>query len=156
MRSYKNHKCMKRVKHMKTMKRMKRMKGGAGYFNWLFQNNQVSPEKQDTSDQSNDTMTTNTNTNTNTNGKDLFELSYKGKKINCEICGDNKYKEIFVSINRSKTFDVATTILGMGSASSTAGHPLTLYLCRNCNNCRFFYTKTPFNDYEKVITTTPI
>jgi hypothetical protein len=146
MRSYKkthpSKKCSKNGKSMKNKK-------GGGFFD-LFS----SKKTTETAPNSTNNNEANTNTNKNTDG--LVKISYNGKSINCEICGENNYKEIFVSVNRSKTFDVATTILGMGSATSTAGHPLTMYLCRNCNNCRFFYTKTSFNDYEKVITTTPI
>lgn len=132
MRTYKQRRPSK--KYGKTMKNKK----GGGMFDFFSSN-----------------KTTNTNTtddNKNTDG--LVKISYKDKAINCEVCGENNYKEIFVSVNRSKTFDVVSTFAGVGNINAGAGHPLTMYLCRTCNNCRFFYTKTSFNDYTKVITTT--
>ena len=132
MRTYKQRQPSK--KYGKTMKNKK----GGGFFDFFSSNKTTSDD----------------NTNKSTDG--LVKISYNDKAINCEVCGKNNYKEIFVSVNRSKLFDVASTFLGLGSANSTAGHPLTMYLCRTCNNCRFFYTKSSFNDYNKVITTTPI
>ena len=80
-----------------------------------------------------------------------YELVYDNNNKKCEICGNNKYEKIYASINRSKKFDVISTVLGFGSANSTAGHPLTMYRCVICNNCKFFYTKTPFNNINNVV-----
>jgi hypothetical protein len=143
MRTYKKTHPSK--KYSKTMKDRK----GGGMFDWF-------SSKKNTETAPNSTNNNETNTNTNKNTDGLVKISYNGKNINCEVCGENNYKEIFVSVNRSKTFDVVSTLAGLGSANSTAGHPLTMYLCRTCNNCRFFYTKSSFNDYNKVITTSPI
>ena len=145
MRSYKKTRPSK--KYSKTMKYRK----GGGVFDWISSKKTTETEPNSTN---NNEANANANTNKNTDG--LVKISYNGKAINCEICGENNYKEIFVSVNRSKTFDVVATLAGLGSANSTAGHPLTMYLCRTCNNCRFFYTKSSLNDYNKVITTTPI
>jgi len=80
-----------------------------------------------------------------------YELVYDNNNKKCEICGNNDYEKIYVSINRSKYFDVGTTLLGMGSLNSTAGHPLTMYRCVKCNNCKFFYTKTQLNNVNNVV-----
>lgn len=143
MRSYKKTRPSK--KYSKTMKN----KNGGGILDWF-----SSKKPTETAPNSTNNNEANTTTNKNTDG--LVKISYKNKPINCEVCQENKYKEIFVSVNRSKYFDVASTFLGLGNVNATAGHPLTMYLCRTCNNCRFFYTKSSLNDYDKVITTQPI
>ena len=80
-----------------------------------------------------------------------YELIYNNNGKKCEICGNNDYEKIYVSINRSKTFDTVSTLFGLGSVNSTAGHPLTMYRCVKCNNCKFFYTKTPLNNVNNVV-----
>jgi len=123
MRSYKKKHPSK--KYSKNGKSMKNKKGGG----WFFSNNKSNSLGGDNT---------------------TYELVYNNNGKKCEICGNNDYEKIYVSINRSKTFDVLSTLSGLGTANSTAGHPLTMYRCVTCNNCKFFYTKTPLNNVNDV------
>jgi len=124
MRSYKKTHPSKKCS--KNGKSMKNKKGGA----WFWSSNKSNSLGGDNT---------------------TYELIYNNNGKKCEICGNNDYEKIYVSINRSKYFDVGTTLLGMGSLNSTAGHPLTMYRCVKCNNCKFFYTKTPLNNVNNVV-----
>ena len=120
MRTYKKIRPAK-----KNGKSMKNKKGGA----WVWSNNKSNSLGGDNT---------------------TYELVYDNNNKKCEICGNNDYEKIYVSINRSKTFETVSTLIGFGSANSTAGHPLTMYRCVTCNNCKFFYTKTSLNNVNDV------
>jgi len=57
----------------------------------------------------------------------------KNKIINCEVCGYDIFTHIDVSVSRSKVMNFITNDDG-----TLADHPLTLYRCKNCNNCKVF------------------
>jgi len=124
MRSYKKTHPSK--KYSKNSKSMKNKKGGG----WFWSSNKSNSLGGDNT---------------------IYELVYDNNNKKCEICGNNKYEKIYVSISRSKTFDTVSTFFGLGSVNSTAGHPLTMYRCLICNNCKFFYTKTSLNNINNVV-----
>lgn len=75
-----------------------------------------------------------------------YYILYNNNKINCEICGNNKFAHIDVSVNRSKVLNVVT-----GDDGTIMDHPLTVYRCKKCNNCKFIYRTFGSSDNERPI-----
>jgi len=71
----------------------------------------------------------------------LKYISYNDKKIQCDVCQENIFMIINASIDRSKT---ATIIFG-NDLGDFVSHPVKMYVCNNCSNCKFVYTATDYN-----------
>jgi len=82
----------------------------------------------------------------------LVKISYlPNTYIQCEICKKSTFYSIDVSVPRSKT---ATFIFD--DLSDIASHPLKMYTCTTCNNCKFMYQATSWNGITKRINERPV
>jgi len=78
-------------------------------------------------------------------------LNYNGKNILCDVCQNDSFYKMDTSVDRSKT---ATIILG--DYGDIVSHPLKMYVCINCLNCKFVYTSTRWNDLQDKIMETVV
>ena len=89
------------------------------------------------------------------NGKKLMSyptasISYNNSPIFCDICKKDIFYVINASVERSKT---ATLIVGE-EFQDAVSHPVKMYTCIECNNCKFVYQSTMWNGLtNKIIET---
>lgn len=81
----------------------------------------------------------------------MFQLAYDNKIISCEICTNNKFHKIDTSVERSKTAVILSDIFLGDDSNQIISHPLTMYKCSNCHNCKFFYAPTTWNGLKSPI-----
>ena len=72
-----------------------------------------------------------------TEDKDKTEV-----QILCDVCHQGVFYGIDVSINRSKTSVI------LFSYDNIVRHPLKMYTCLNCSNCKFVYQSTRYNKLD--------
>ena len=73
----------------------------------------------------------------NAENKDNTEV-----QILCDVCHQGVFYGIDVSINRSKTSVI------LFSYDNIVRHPLKMYTCLNCSNCKFVYQSTRYNKLD--------
>jgi len=79
-----------------------------------------------------------------------YNITFNGNKINCEICGKDVFTHIDVSVNRSK---IGTMEAG---DDATLDHPLIMYRCKTCNNCKMIYRLFGITNEERPIQEIPV
>ena len=89
------------------------------------------------------------------NGKKLMSyptasIAYNNNPILCDICKKDIFYVINTSVNRSKT---ATFFIGE-DFQDVVSHPLKMYTCIECNNCKFVYQPTTWNGMKNPIVET--
>ena len=93
--------------------------------------------------------------NKNGNGKmnyTLVSISYNGgKNIQCDVCQQIEFYKINVSIDRSKTADLASNFLLGSEFQDVVSHPVKMYVCTKCHNCKFVYSPTTWNGLKDTI-----
>jgi hypothetical protein len=72
------------------------------------------------------------------------QILYNSIPIKCEICQLTQFAIIDGSIERSKTFGF---FLG---DNETTRHPVRLYRCINCNNCKVIYNGLAVEKNQKI------
>ena len=72
----------------------------------------------------------------------LVNISYgtPPSYISCDICKKFQFYSINISVPRSKISSIL-----FDDISEFISHPLKMYTCVNCNNCKFIYQSTRWN-----------
>lgn len=76
-----------------------------------------------------------------------YNISYNGSPIKCEICSNSEFAHIDASITRSKIFNVVNGEDNEGLDQ----HPLTIYRCKTCYNCKVIYRVFGIPDDQRPI-----
>ena len=82
--------------------------------------------------------------------------------LTCETCKNNIFNVIDVSVDRSKFNSAATDYFFGAAITQLASHPLRLYVCTTCKQCKTFYQVTgqessvitetdPINQQEDIV-----
>jgi hypothetical protein len=86
----------------------------------------------------------------------MMTLSYGGNSISCDVCKNNKYYKMDMSISRSKVASITSGIILINGVTDIISHPVKCYLCTTCLNCRFVYATTTWNKLKTVIQETKV
>ena len=86
----------------------------------------------------------------------MMTLSYGGNSISCDVCKNNKYYKMDMSISRSKVASITSGIILINGVTDIISHPVKCYLCTTCLNCRFVYATTTWNKLKTVIEETKV
>lgn len=86
----------------------------------------------------------------------MMTLSYSGNSISCDVCKNNKYYKMDMSISRSKVASITSGIVLINGVTDIISHPVKCYLCTTCLNCRFVYATTTWNKLKTVIEETKV
>jgi hypothetical protein len=78
--------------------------------------------------------------------KTQIKIYYNDRPIVCETCQGDLFNEIDISVQRSKTMEFF-----IGAQNTLADHPLRMYRCIKCSQCKFYYTSTSYNSFPDVI-----
>lgn len=73
-------------------------------------------------------------------------IVYGDKTIKCEICGKDQFAHIDASIERSKTMTFF-----FNTDENSTGHPIKLYRCKECNNCKIIYNGLGVSGSQKIL-----
>ena len=81
----------------------------------------------------------------------LCRLQLDGKMIPCEVCKNDIYYIINVSMDRSKTAAIATDFFIGTEANQFLAHPYKSYVCHTCLHTRLIYQPTTWNGLQQRI-----
>jgi hypothetical protein len=81
----------------------------------------------------------------------LCRLQLDGRVIPCEVCKNDIYYIISVSMDRSKTAAIITDIFITTEANQILAHPYKSYVCHTCLHTRLVYQPTTWNGLQQRI-----
>jgi hypothetical protein len=81
----------------------------------------------------------------------LCKLQLDGRVIPCEVCKNDIYYIISVSMDRSKTASIATDFFIGTEANQFLSHPYKSYVCHTCLYTRLVYQPTTWNGLQQRI-----
>lgn len=79
------------------------------------------------------------------NVTDDYNIEYNGILLKCDVCSNDRFSHVDVTVNSSKTGDI---IFG---DTSIFDHPLTIYRCKTCSYCKVIYRMFGIKNEDRLI-----